>query len=72
MKSERDMWFKKHVHEIGPGDLVGYLGAPAMVIEHPRLERFIGALVEILCQGKKIKVPLGMIEFKRYEDEAAI
>ncbi len=52
-----------------PGDLVGYLGHPALVVSHPVHESFIGAMIEIVSRGRKIKVPLGMIELKRYKNE---
>ena len=39
-----------------PGDLVGYLGHPALVVSHPVHESFIGAMIEIVSRGRKIKV----------------
>jgi len=59
----------KTIDQIKPGDLVGYLGQPALVVAYPEHEHFIGALVEIISSGRKMKVPLGMVELKRYKNE---
>lgn len=71
MADDRRFEIEKRIEKSNPGDLVGYMGQPAMIVSNAEYENFMGALIEILTGGRKIKVPIGMIEFKRYKNENA-
>jgi len=52
-----------------PGSLVNYLDGKALVMSAPRYENFIGALVEIWVDSRRIKVPLGLISVIKENEE---
>ncbi len=52
-----------------PGSLVNYLDGKALVMSAPKYANFIGALIEIWVDSKRIKVPLGLISIIKENEE---